>query len=146
MSDNSRFRASDTDRDRTVAQLQEHFAAGRLSTEECHERIGKALEAKTLGELADLQVDLPVLRQFPGASHPRARLSSPAVNTGRPAELHTPQQGSWALTALGVIALAYVVTGLLTGVWWIPWAVIVIPMVLMIRRSRCRPSAGSTGV
>ena len=44
-----RIRASDADRDRMAALLREHHAAGRLTAEEFHERMDKALDAKTLG-------------------------------------------------------------------------------------------------
>jgi len=44
-----RIRASDADRDHAVAQLREHFAAGRLSAAESQDRIGQALKARTLG-------------------------------------------------------------------------------------------------
>jgi hypothetical protein len=53
------LRASDADRDTTVAALREHALAGRLTVEELDERCEKAYAAKTLGELAALQVDLP---------------------------------------------------------------------------------------
>jgi len=56
---NARIRASDADRDRVVALLQEHHAAGRLTAEEFSERIDAALRARTLGELDELLADLP---------------------------------------------------------------------------------------
>jgi len=59
MTSNTRTRASDADRDRTVAALREHLAAGRLTVEEFDERMDKAYAAKTLGELDSLMADLP---------------------------------------------------------------------------------------
>jgi hypothetical protein len=53
------LRVSDADRDRAVAELSEHFEAGRLTTEELEERTGRALRARTEKELADLFTDLP---------------------------------------------------------------------------------------
>jgi Domain of unknown function (DUF1707) len=53
------LRASDADRDRAVAELSDHFEAGRLSAEELDERTGRALRARTGKELADLFADLP---------------------------------------------------------------------------------------
>jgi hypothetical protein len=53
------LRVSDADRDRAVAELSEHFEAGRLTTEELEERTGRALRARTERELADLFADLP---------------------------------------------------------------------------------------
>jgi hypothetical protein len=55
------IRASDADRERTVAALRHHAAQGRLTIDELDERSERAYAAKTLGELAALQVDLPVL-------------------------------------------------------------------------------------
>ena len=52
-------RASDADRDRTVRTLRDHAVVGRLTTEELDERSGRALCARTLGELDALLSDLP---------------------------------------------------------------------------------------
>lgn len=53
------MRASDADRDAVVSALSEHFQAGRLTTDELEERTGRALAARTLGELDELTADLP---------------------------------------------------------------------------------------
>ncbi len=53
------LRASDADRDAVVALLRHHGAAGRLDVTEISDRISQALEAKTLGQLDALLVDLP---------------------------------------------------------------------------------------
>ena len=57
--DTSRIRASDADRDRVAALLQEHHAEGRLTAEEFSERLDAALHARTVGELDELLADLP---------------------------------------------------------------------------------------
>jgi hypothetical protein len=57
--ESSRIRASDADRDRVAALLQEHHAAGRLTAQEFDERVDAALHARTLGELDELLADLP---------------------------------------------------------------------------------------
>jgi hypothetical protein len=54
-----RIRASDADRDHITARLREHFAAGRLTSDELDERVSAALKAKTHGELRQLMTDLP---------------------------------------------------------------------------------------
>src|SRR5690242_13698626 len=56
------MRACDADRDAMVADLGEHFQAGRLTAAELDERIGQALTARTMGELGALAADLPALR------------------------------------------------------------------------------------
>jgi len=53
------IRASDGERDQVVAQLQRHFAAGRLTQAELEERLGAALAARTRDQLHPLTADLP---------------------------------------------------------------------------------------
>jgi hypothetical protein len=75
------IRASDADRDRVTARLQEHFAAGRLTRDELDERIAAVLHAKTFGELRPPLADLPepvpapraALAQRPGRPWPARR-------------------------------------------------------------------------
>jgi hypothetical protein len=82
MAADPRIRASDEDRDRTVSLLREHHAAGRLTPEEFNDRIDKAYEAKTMGELDELMADLPAidLYRLPDASLPRYRGAAPAAS------------------------------------------------------------------
>jgi len=54
------MRASDADRERLVEQLREHHAAGRLTLDEFEERMRKAYESRTYGDLRVLTRDLPV--------------------------------------------------------------------------------------
>ncbi|MGN6677650.1 MAG: DUF1707 SHOCT-like domain-containing protein, partial [Streptosporangiaceae bacterium] len=54
-----RIRISDADRERVTARLREHFAEGRLTSEELDERISAALSAKTFGDLRKIMADLP---------------------------------------------------------------------------------------
>jgi|SRR5262249_18173048 hypothetical protein len=54
-----RIRVSDADRERVAERLREHFAQGRLSSEELDERISAALGAKTFGDLRRIMTDLP---------------------------------------------------------------------------------------
>jgi hypothetical protein len=56
---NHRLRASDADRDRLIATLQAHTAAGRLNLDEYTERVDQAVLARTHGDLAALVADLP---------------------------------------------------------------------------------------
>lgn len=59
MSDPPALRASDADRERTIALLRDHAAEGRLTLEEFTDRISTALLARTNDELAELARDLP---------------------------------------------------------------------------------------
>jgi hypothetical protein len=57
--ESSALRASDGDREQTVATLREHAVAGRLTLEEFTERMSSAYLARTTDELSDLVRDLP---------------------------------------------------------------------------------------
>jgi hypothetical protein len=67
------MRVSDSDREQVAERLREHFAAGRLTSEELDERVDAALNAKTVGELRAVMADLPE----PGAVGPRAEQGGP---------------------------------------------------------------------
>jgi Domain of unknown function (DUF1707) len=139
MTGDSRMRASDADRDRAAAQLLEHLAAGRLSAGEHGERVSRALRARTLGELGALMADLPGLDQRPGppgypAGPGRARTAHTARPGGAGRTRLVLSQDATALAGLSVIVVAYLATGLLTGIWWIPWALAVMPVVRMMHR------------
>ena len=54
-----RIRASDADRERVTARLRDHYAEGRLMSEELDERTSAALHAKTFGDLRRVMTDLP---------------------------------------------------------------------------------------
>lgn len=60
MSDLSSLRVADTDREQLIDELREHAGAGRLTSEELEERIGKAYGASTRADLDALRADLPV--------------------------------------------------------------------------------------
>jgi hypothetical protein len=53
------LRVSHADRERTAAQLRDHFAAGRLTHSELDDRLGAALSAVTSGDLRRVTGDLP---------------------------------------------------------------------------------------
>jgi hypothetical protein len=53
------LRASDADRERTIALLRDHAAEGRLTLEEFTERMTAAYSARTNDELQELARDLP---------------------------------------------------------------------------------------
>jgi DUF1707 SHOCT-like domain len=54
-----RLRASDAERLRVVAVLEQHTAAGRLTLDEFADRVDRVLIARTHAELADAVRDLP---------------------------------------------------------------------------------------
>jgi hypothetical protein len=67
------LRVSDAERDVTLRTLGDHAAVGRLTLDELEERSGRALTAKTRGELATLTSDLPAEGSTAGPPAARAR-------------------------------------------------------------------------
>ncbi len=144
-----RIRASDADRDRATSMLREHHAAGRLTAEEFGERMDRALDAKTLGELDELMADLPAidLYQLPDASlrraPPRSGQSLLPVDTGHgsPARFApgSVAMGAWAVVTSALIAIWAVAAVVAGGPWFPWWAVIAIPWIwAIVRRSQHR--------
>jgi Domain of unknown function (DUF1707) len=145
-----RIRASDADRDRVAALLREHHAAGRLTAEEFGERMDRALEARTLGELDELMTDLPAidLYQLPDASLRRAPphlgqslLPSDAGGHGGPARFTpgTVAMGAWAVVTSALVAIWAVAAVVGGGTWFPWWALIAIPWIWAIVRRSQRP-------
>jgi hypothetical protein len=63
------MRIGDAERDAAAADLGEHYAAGRLTLDELHERLEAAFSAKTFGQLAGVMADLPGARSgWPAAA------------------------------------------------------------------------------
>jgi len=144
------IRASDADRDRTTALLREHHAAGRLTAEEFHDRMDKALEAKTVGELDELLADLPAidLYQLPDASlrrvPPRSGQSLLPADPDRSASPVKFTPGGVAIGAWGVVTAALVaiwaVAAVIGGGTWFPWwALVAIPWIWVVIRRAQRP-------
>lgn len=121
------MRASDADRDAVVADLGEHFQAGRLTTAELDERTGLALTARTYGELTELQADLPAI----GTAPPVPAAGSPAARPPRSHGRVTPPVRA-AITGLVITALVLAVTH---GGWGLIW--LLVPALLIARRSIC---------
>jgi hypothetical protein len=116
-----RIRAADADRDRAAALLREHHAAGRLTAEEFHDRMEKAMDAATLGQLDELMADLPAidLYELPAASLRRAvqRQATPrqSLVPVHP-DGHTGlSPGATALVAWGTVAGVLVAIGIVTA-------------------------------
>jgi uncharacterized protein DUF1707 len=143
-----RIRASDADRDRVASLLREHHAAGRLTAEEFHERMDRALEARTVGELDELMTDLPAidLYQLPDASLRRgptrpgqSLLPADPDSHGGPARLSpgTVAMGAWAVVTSAMVAIWAVAAVVGGGTWFPWWALIALPWIwAIIRRSQ----------
>lgn len=120
------IRASDADRDRITARLQEHFAEGRLTRDELDERVATVLHAKTFGELRGVLADLPepapaaqaplaplAGRPWPARRH-RVRLAPLFLLLLLTAVLLPP--GGWLVLALLKMVLIFWLLAMLAGV------------------------------
>jgi uncharacterized membrane protein len=99
----SGLRVSDSDRDRAIAELSEHFQAGRLTAEEFEERTGQALRARTAGDLAQLFTDLP--RKPAPMAGAALRLDPGAGPALPPASALPARPGGFAVIPLVVMAV-----------------------------------------
>jgi hypothetical protein len=125
------MRASDSDRDAVVSDLSEHFQAGRLTADEFDERTGRALAARTWGELRDLLADLPGAR-----SAPQVPAASPGAQP-RPTGRHFAPPAIAALAGIAITGVVLVnVTHGRWGFLWLLWSVL-----LIARRLTCSPRA-----
>jgi hypothetical protein len=81
------LRASDTDRDRVLSQLQDALATGMIDMDEFNDRSGQALQARTRRELATITSDLPAAdTAAPAPAHDVVEVrgtSSPIKRDGR---------------------------------------------------------------
>lgn len=129
--------------------LREHHAAGRLTAEEFHDRMDRALEAKTLGELDELMTDLPAidLYQLPDASlrrgptRPGQSLLPADPGHGHPARFTpgTVAMGAWAVVTSALVAIWAVAAVVGSGTWFPWWALIALPWIWAIVRRSQRP-------
>ena len=127
------LRVSDADRDRAIAELSEHYQAGRLTTEEFEDRTGRALQARTTADLADLFTDLP-RRQAPmtGATATSAARPSPAS----PARAWPARVPVAPVAILAVVAVLALLSGHLFHIAWVPVVAIIVVRLLAGGRSR----------
>jgi len=101
MHDNGRVpsvRVGDVERDAAAAELGEHYAAGRLTIDELHERLGLVLSARTRADLTRVLADLPTIRR---PARPPAPASPPSREQYEPAD----HAGRLAAVALLLVAI-----------------------------------------
>ena len=115
MSDPSSLRVADADRERVADELREHMVAGRLTSEEFEERLGRAYRATTRAELDALRVDLPI---SPAAREARA---GRAQEQAAPAPAAGGRRVGWA-SRLVCVAI-WLATGA-SGSFWPVWVII----------------------
>ena len=101
-------RIGDAERDRAVAALGDHFAAGRLDRGELDARLDAAYRATTLVELVQLFADLP----DPAPFRPSRREQWRAARAAR-----LPARWSAPIPVLPLLLILAVVAG---AVWHVP--------------------------
>ena len=124
-------RAGDAERDRVADSLRRHAAEGRLTPEEFDERLSAAFSARTVGDLADLVIDLP---QDPDGY----ALPVPVSGNGSSRVSHRSSRHSLAPVPRAHLAL-YVTVSVIcvliailsrTGTWpiWVigPWGIVLL--------------------
>ena len=116
-------RISDADREHVAERLREHFAAGRLSSEELDERITATFGAKTYADLRAVMADLPETAPVP----PQPSWPSPP-SAGRPAIAF--RRGPRILPLVVIALLAAVV--LPGGAGWIFFAFLKVVLVIWL--------------
>lgn len=106
------LRAADTDRQTVADALGRHLSDGRLTLAEYEERLGKAWEAKTYGDLAALTTDLPGTPASPGPVSMTKGSTAPGAAT--PAAC-----GPWGRGRVRAIWASWVTTALIVSTIWL---------------------------
>jgi Domain of unknown function (DUF1707) len=132
----AQMKASDSDRDAVVSDLGEHFQAGRLTAGEFDERMGRALAARTWGELRDLLADLPAAQPGPRASATRSTRSPNARTSARTSARPGRSSGRCAPPPIAVLAGLAIAVAVLVNVAHVGWGFIwlLLPVLLVARR------------
>ncbi len=94
------LRIGDAEREAAAAELGEHYAQGRITTEEHAERLDRIWSSRTRGELAPIFRDLPG-RYGPVEQHQEVR---------RPAYSGPPFRGRIPFPVLALLAVLLVLT------------------------------------
>jgi hypothetical protein len=119
------IRIGDAERDRAIASLGDHFAAGRLTAEEFDQRTDQALQARFNADLEPLFVDLP-------------RTAEPAVepNPNPRPDLHLAWSALLWLAPLFVIGA--VVAAVVLSAPWLVWMFLWVFLITGLFRRRRR--------
>lgn len=136
------IRVSDADRDQAVAELSEHYQAGRLTLGEFDDRSGLALQAKTGSDLGALFTDLP--KGAGRSAHPVAAPAGPAADAV-PDIAGRRRAGGPARAIIAFVILATIIGNVAAGVgqhhfnfgWLIPVVIFSCIFLRLARRSHC---------
>jgi len=102
------LRVGHADRDRVVVSLQDAFVAGMLTRDELDVRVGRALAARTRGDLAALTGDLPPVPAGMGRPAAPAGATGAAAQAGRgrPLVRASAQAASCLVLTFCMVAIA----------------------------------------
>lgn len=114
MNDRQMMRASDSDREQVVDRLRAALDDGRLKMDEYLDRMGRAYEAVTYGDLARLHADLPPVPAAPRPAGPATVPQAAAGRRGAFASLPTALRVLWTIWLVPV-AINIVVWALVSG-------------------------------
>jgi hypothetical protein len=119
------MRIGDAERDRAIASLGDHFAAGRLTAEEFDQRMDQALKARFNEDLEPLFADLP-------------RTVEPDVqsNSNRRPDLHLAWSAMLWLAPL--IVIFAVVAAVVLSAPWLVWVFLWVFLITGLFRRRRR--------
>ena len=124
MTEERGLRVSDDEREHAAWQLREHFAAGRLTTDELDRRLEALYAARTRGELGELLEDMPAVPAT------RAQLRAELATRRSPLQRRLLQQTGGALVPFVACTLIWALSGSHGGFWpaWVALAAL-IPLV-----------------
>ena len=102
------LRIGDAERDGAISELGDHFAAGRLTTEEFEQRVDQAIRARFNDDLEPLFVDLP-------------RTAEPSV--GSPSNHRSDAHLAWSpvLWFAPLLVVCAVVAAVILSAPWLVW-------------------------
>ena len=127
----SGLRVSDSDRDRAIAELSEHFQAGRITVGEFEERTGRALRARTAGDLAELFTDLP---RKPAPTAGLAPRLAPGADPALPPASTPPARPGGVPVIPTVVVAVLVLGGFISGHSIVAVLVPVLIALIIVRR------------
>jgi hypothetical protein len=126
------LRVSDAERNAVAERLGTHYSDGRLDQAEFDERVGRAMAAKTRGDLDGLFDDLP---------DPEPAGASRKAKSGDAAVPYRRRRSGFGrmllLVVLAIVALSivsHVLTAFAFGIPWF-WIAALVAVVLLVNRS-----------
>jgi Domain of unknown function (DUF1707) len=125
---------NDAEREAVASQLREHYATGRLTTDEFQARLDAAYSVATAGELRRVTADLPVTGPGPaaGAAPGSARPARPYRPDGSRRRRHPARLAALLGFAGVVTAISLALSTLLHGTLLVlAFLLVVLPMMLL---------------